>query len=207
MVSCVFYVDVDRSQVVIAVIWIVSGKSCTCATTINSISSVKTSRSFTRECTHNGTGSLPEWARVNFGYNAFWTASHSHTTFEFSIWSTNIFFFFGCTVRSWDINSVRVLFLSVSIPMFSVLLETAEEKLRKPLTYAGRSITHRRQSGRDSQAIGGEILNFLARPDFTIVRSGNPCRGRVHYVPNIIVINRLFWFRGFGPRTAPYSTN
>lgn len=82
-----------------------------------------------------------------------------------------------------DINSVRVLFLSVSIPMFSVLLETAEEKLRKPLTYAGRSITRRRQSGRDSQAIGGEIQSFLARPDFTIVQSGNPCRGRVHYVP------------------------
>lgn len=88
-------------------------------------------------------------------------------------------------LHSWggDINSVRVLFLSVSIPMFSVLLETAEEKLRKPLTYAGRSITRRRQSGRDSQAIGGEIQSFLARPDFTIVQSGNPCRGRVHYVP------------------------
>lgn len=91
-----------------------------------------------------------------------------------------------------DINSVRVLFLSVSIPMFSVLLETAEEKLRKPLTYAGRSITRRRQSGRDSQAIGGEIQSFLARPDFTIVPSENPCCGRVHYVPiRVLVVECL----------------
>lgn len=37
-------------------------------------------------------------------------------------------------------------FPAVSIRMFSVLVETAEEKLRKPLTYAARSITRRRQS-------------------------------------------------------------
>lgn len=105
----------------------------------------------------------------------------------------------------------------ISIFVFSVLLETGEEKLPKPLTYAGRSITRRRQSGKEPSltafTIEGEIFTcsnetsmqgltgLLTNPNSTFLfmipmPSAKSCSPHVNYVSiNYFLLRPRTWCR------------